>query len=520
MKKVISLILLFVIMITLYRYKTCMQEVSKNNTKEKFEEECPNVGFKNIYNKIEHTGFGYNSDFRDNTTIMTPMLSMNGPTRFKELVVIKDSDVSFKNAAFNNDIYLNKDKGSHLTFKSRHGDDLFFNEEINQTIHLNFDNMNNILQDSYCSDRLVNGVCQGDWVSGNYRGKWEDGNFVVTDLFTEFLSPPEHQCVVHDATEKRDVRVNDKDACIYNMWKAVRDGVDPIDNKICDCCCPDDIPSFKLAQVKFIEMTGKSFGPFVAEANMNQNVIINADLVISDIILNKTSDTLVPVLNFFNHDASSVVTSFGKDQFGDENTFTTIPFKRINNYIPNVIHLITYSSDKKKIYAIPNDEHKGDSFKPKKDDDYKEMSESSAWKIQRVENTLDEFYLQNAKNTSEYVYYKQEEKGRFNRGNIYNKSPFKFIWEIVDNLYTGKFSIMCINLYDVSVRINNDWQIVTRSREVLMFMNDSDDLRFKEEKDFKDDITQKLWWYNYDDNGTSRSSTDLAINSFNFSIQS
>jgi hypothetical protein len=515
MKKVISLILLFVILITLFRYKTCMQEVSKNNTKEKFEEECPYVGFENIYNKIEHTGFGYDSDFRDNTTIMTPMLSMNGPTKFQELAVIKDSDVSFKNTAFNNDIYLNKDKGSHLTFKSRFGDDLVLNEEINQRIHLNFDNMNNILQDSYCRDSLVDGVCQGDWVHGNCRGKWEDGNFVVTDLFTESLSPPEHQCLVYNSIEKKDVRVNDKDACIYKMWKAVRDGVDPIDNNICECCCPDDIPSFKLAQVKFIEMTGKSFGPFMAEANMIQNVIINADLLISDIILNKTSGTLSPVLNFFNHDGSSVVTSFGEDQFGDEKTFTTIPFKRINNYIPNVIHLITYSSKRKKRFAIPNDKFKGDSFKPDKDDDYKEMSESSAWKIQRVENTFDEFYLQNAKNTSEYVHYKQDGKGRFDRGNVNNKSPFRFKWEIVNNLYTGKFSIMCKNWYIAYIGYGR----VVRERDVLMFMNDSDDLRFKEENDFEDNESQKLWWYDYDDNGTSRSSTDLAINSFNFLTQ-
>jgi hypothetical protein len=515
MKKVIIvLILLFVILFTLFRYKTCMQEISKNNTKEKFEEECPYVGYMNIYDKIDYTGFGYNSDFSDNTTIMTPMLSMNGPTKFKELAVIKESDISFENTAFNNDIYLNKDKGSYFTFKSRYGTDLLLNDVSNQTIHRNFNNVNNILKDSYCSSSLVDGVCQGDWVRGDCRGNWEDGNFVVTDLFTESLPAPK-QCLVYNSAEKRNVRVNDEDTCIYNMWKAVRDGVDPIDNKICDCCCPDDIHSFNLAQVKFIEMTGKSFGPFIAEANMNQNVMINADLVISDIILNKTSGSLSPVLNFFNNDGSSVVTSYGVDQFSDEKSFTTIPFKRINNYIPNVIHLITYSSKRKKPFAIPNDKFKGRSFKPDKDEDYKEMSESSAWNIQRVENTLDEFYLQNAKNTSEYVHYSQEEKGRFNQGNVYDKSPFRFKWEIVDNLYTGKFSIICKNVYNYFI----NKRMVEGIRDVVMFMNDDDDLRFKEENDFGDNESQKLWWYDYDDNGTSRSSTDLAINSFNFSIE-
>ena len=231
--------------------------------------------------------------------------------------------------------------------------------------------------------------------------------------------------------------------------------------------------------------------------------------------MNKTSGSLSPVLNFFNNDGSSVVTSYGVDQFSDEKSFTTIPFKRINNYIPNVIHLITYSSKRKKHFAIPNDNFKGRSFKPDKDEDYKEMSESSAWNIQRVENTLDEFYLQNAKNTSEYVHYYQEGKGRFNRGNVYDKSPFRFKWEIVDNLYTGKFSIICKNVYNYFI----NRRMVEGIRDVAMFMNDDDDLRFKEENDFGDNESQKLWWYDYDDNGTSRSSTDLAINSFNFSIE-
>lgn len=403
----------------------------------------------------------------DTIVISSREFNIDGPTIFRGETDFSESEVSFNHVAFNNDIYVHKDVGMEFTA------DVNLNSVTNADLLKKYQDINNILSTDNCV------------------GSWNDnGDFEIEEILLETMSNLSGECL--QEKDNRMVRVNDKNRCVYKMWRTVREGREPLDNSICDCCCPAEVVQDIYSEVRLILVGSRSSLLYRVTPGNSLNINIHPSWEINGLVLRKSDDRINSTFKAFNGNTEKV--SFDSSQFDNNKTVTVKPFKNLNSYIPDKVNLLQVHNTKKnddntyKIYAISG-EHQGRSFKA-----VHGKSSDTQWVITRVTNTIypNSFYLYNTSKT-QYAYFKDEEGGRFNwTDRLSWRCEWRFQWQVINSAFTGKFHII------------ND-----RSNKVL-FINDNSDLRFKNINKLKTDAhfrNQALWWYESDEPGVESSLT-------------
>ena len=432
---------------------------------------------KNSFDVIPHRSTELqdeNSLNNDTIVISSREFNIDGPTVFKGETDFSESEVSFNNVAFNNNIYIHKDVGMDFT------SDVNLNSVTNANLLKKYEDINNILSTDNCV------------------GSWNDnGDFEIEEILLETMSNPSHKCLQNK--DNKMVRVNNPDMCVYKMWKTIREGREPLDNSICDCCCPDEVVKDMYSEVRLILEGGRSSLLYRVTPGNSLNINIHPSWVINGLVLRKSDDSINSTFKAFNGNTEKV--SFDSSQFDNNKTVTVKPFKNLNSYIPSVIYIfVTHRKhdDRDKIFAIPGSK-KGESFKPNRDHPGK--SNITQWEVTRVPNTTNKFYLK-SKYSGEYAYFKYdirrnrytgrdytENNGRFNRTlSTYQKTVWRFEWQ-TNPSFSGKFHI-------IDDRTNK-----------VMFMKDNLDLRFMDYNDDRKGEINTLWWYESDEPGVESSLT-------------
>jgi hypothetical protein len=455
---VLYFILVFVIIVaSLLCFKKQFDNTKKRETY--VESTC---SYKNSFDFIPHRSTELQDESKlsaDTIVISSREFNIDGPTVFKGETDFSESEVSFNNVAFNNDIYVHKDVGMEFT------SDLNLNSVTNTKLLKKYKDINDIL------------------TTENSVGIWNDnGDFEIEEILLETMSFPSKECL--QPRDNKMVRVNDKDMCVYKMWKTIREGREPLDNSICDCCCPDDVVQDIYSEVRLIFVGGQSSLLYRVTPGNSLNITIHPSWEINGLVLRKSDDSINSTFKAFNGNTEKV--SFDSSQFDNNKTVTVKPFKNLNSYIPSVIYIfVTHKNhaDETKVYAIPGSK-KENSFKP--NIIHPGKSNITKWEVIRVPNTTNKFYLKSLYN-NEYAYFKNEEDGRFNGHTVW-KSIWRFEWLTSPGL-TGKFHL-----------------IHDRSDKIL-FMKDNLDLRFMNYRDERKGEINTVWWYESDEPGIEDSRT-------------
>lgn len=450
---IFCLILILIIIVSLLCYKKDMDSIA---IKESYSESCYNT---NIFNTKNHNSVNLQDESSLNEDVMivsSREFNIDGPTVFEGQTDFTESEITLNNVAYNNNIYIDKNAG--IDFQS----DVYLNNISNANLLTNYKDINNILHTDNCV------------------GKWINGNYEIEEILLETMSNPSDECL--QPKDNRMVRVQNANSCVYKMWKTIRDGREPSDNSICDCCCPDEVVKDTFAEVRLI-LRNRASVTYRATPGNNISINIPTYMEVNRFTLRKSDNTINATFKLWNGTTEKM--SYDSSQFADNTTIIHHELKNLNSYIPSIIYLfVTHENheDDDKIFAIPGTK-KGNSFKPNRDHPGK--SDITKWRVIRVPNTSNKFYLQSTYN-NEFAHYKYEDDGRFN-GHSYWRSIWRFDWETNPlGHFTGRFNI-----------------VHDRSNKV-MIMKGNLDLRFDNSK--KTNINA-MWWYESDESGIEDSRT-------------
>ena len=497
---VIYFVLVFiVIVVSLICFKNQFNNMP--NIEKYIEERSSSCSKKNSFDEIPYRSINLQDESKlgtDAITISSKEFNIDAPTIFKGQTDFTESEVSFDNVAFNNNIYIHKDVGIEFS------PDVYLNSVTNLDLLKKYKNINDILSTDNCS------------------GKWNDnGDFEIEDIFLETMSNPSHECLQQRGDKM--VRFNDKDMCVYKMWRTIREGREPTDNSICDCCCPDEVVKDIYSEVRliFVGSDNKSL-LYRATSGNSLNIVIDPSWEIKGIVLRKSDDTVKTTFKAYNNDKE--ILSYDSTQFDNNKTMTVKPFKNINSYIPNVIYLFVRHknhSDETKIFAIPGSQ-KGESFKPNRD--HPGRSDLTKWEVTRVPNTTNKFYLKNKYNDEYAIFDDGIRRMKIGRGRYYEYEEHNGRF---NGILSSQWLRMPENLKNEHTAWRFEWQknpsfsgkfhIIHDRTNKVMFMMDNLDLRFMDYDDERKGEINTLWWYESDDSEVD-SSLSFAKHRFTLEI--